>query len=102
LHDLGFRIVGKNSEHDVFEVPTFVPGEVHRCRDLHEQYGGQGQGGISTPKEHPMIFLITGESGSQYGYTDGFRSDGTYWYTGEGQVGDGDGPGKRSDFEPQR
>jgi 5-methylcytosine-specific restriction protein A len=32
--------------------------------------------------------LFTGPSGEQHGYRDGFQSDGTYWYTGEGQVGD--------------
>jgi 5-methylcytosine-specific restriction protein A len=35
-----------------------------------------------------MIFLFTGESGHTYGYKDGFQADGTFWYTGEGQVGD--------------
>jgi 5-methylcytosine-specific restriction protein A len=36
-----------------------------------------------------MIWLFSGEQGEQYGYTDGFRDDeGTYWYTGEGQIGD--------------
>lgn len=33
-----------------------------------------------------MIF--TGSSGEQYGYADGPNGDGTFWYTGEGQVGD--------------
>jgi 5-methylcytosine-specific restriction protein A len=88
LHDLGFVIVGKHSDDDVYAKPLFVPGETYRRRDLHEPYGGQGQGGISTPKDHPVIFLITGKSGNQYGYTDGFRDDGTFWYTGEGQAGD--------------
>jgi 5-methylcytosine-specific restriction protein A len=33
--------------------------------------------------------LFTGESGKQYGYLhDGFREDGTFWYTGEGRNGD--------------
>jgi 5-methylcytosine-specific restriction protein A len=68
--------------------PMFVPGEFYRRRDLHAKYGGQRQGGISTPTRHPMIFLFTGESGHQYGYHDGPRDDGTFWYTGEGQVGD--------------
>jgi len=33
-----------------------------------------------------MIF--TSEKGEQYGYKDGFQTDGSYWYTGEGQIGD--------------
>ncbi len=65
-----------------------VPGEVYRRRDLHGYYGGQRQGGISTPQRYPIIFLFTGESGQQYGYSDGPRDDGSFWYTGEGQVGD--------------
>lgn len=67
----------------------FTPGKrYNRRQDLHEVYGGQRQGGISTPKEHPLIFLFTGDQGEQYGYEDGFQEDGTFWYTGEGQVGD--------------
>ena len=34
-----------------------------------------------------MIFIFTGDSGAVYGYEDGFKPDGTFWYTGEGQVG---------------
>ncbi len=65
----------------------FVQGQVYRRRDLHRQYGGQWQGGISTPSEHPLLFLFTGESGEQYGYRDGW-SEGVFEYTGEGQHGD--------------
>lgn len=50
-------------------------------------YQGQGQGGMSTPARHPMIFLFTGEKGKRYGYQDHFE-DGVFWYTGEGQTGD--------------
>jgi 5-methylcytosine-specific restriction protein A len=67
---------------------TFVPGDLYRRTALHARYGGQEQGGISTPSAHPLIFLITGESGHLYGYKDGPHPDGTFWYTGEGQVGD--------------
>ena len=67
----------------------FVPGQNYRRRhDIHGVYGGQGQGGISTPSGHPLIFIFTGESGGTYGYRDEFRPDGTFWYTGEGQTGD--------------
>jgi len=51
-------------------------------------YGGQQQGGISTPSEHPIIFLFTGEQGEQYGYEDGWTEEGVFFYTGEGQRGD--------------
>lgn len=65
----------------------FEIGHEYRRRDLHAQYGGQQQGGISTPKGHPMVFLITGKSGAAYGYNDEWR-DGTFRYFGEGQRGD--------------
>ena len=66
----------------------FVSGAVYRRRELHQQFGGQQQGGISTPARYPMVWIFTGEQGGQYGYEDGFRNDGTFWYTGEGQIGD--------------
>jgi len=66
----------------------FEIGRRYRRRDLHAEYGGQQQGGISTPREHPLIMLITGESGTAYGYHDGWEDDGTFRYFGEGQVGD--------------
>lgn len=67
----------------------FEPGHVYnRRQDLHDELGGQRQGGISTPADHDLIFLFTSESGSDYGYKDEFRPDGMFWYTGEGQEGD--------------
>ena len=67
----------------------FEPGRIYnRRRDLHGEYGGQRQGGISTPADYDLIFLFTSESGSEYGYKDEFRPDGIFWYTGEGQEGD--------------
>ncbi len=68
--------------------PLFIPGQVYRRTEIHDQYGGQRQGGISTPQHYKMILLITGDSGRQYGYEDGWRKDGIYMYTGEGQYGD--------------
>jgi 5-methylcytosine-specific restriction protein A len=65
-----------------------VVGRIYRRRDLHKEFGGQRQGGISTPANSPVVLLFTGDQGAQYGYEDGFRSDGKFWYTGEGQIGD--------------
>ena len=45
----------------------------NRRRDIHAIYGGQQQGGICTPTEHPVIFLFTGEAGGQHGYSDGWK-----------------------------
>jgi 5-methylcytosine-specific restriction protein A len=68
---------------------VFEAGQIYnRQRDIHDRFGGQRQGGMSTPADHSIIFLFTGESGATYGYKDEFRPDGTFWYTGEGQQGD--------------
>lgn len=66
----------------------FDIGKVIRRRSLDEQYGGQQQGGISTPSQYPLVILFTGESGQGFEYSDGWENDGTFRYTGEGQVGD--------------
>ena len=55
-----------------------------RRYEIHGQYGGQQPGGISTPKDEPLVFLFTGESGEQYGYKDGWDENGVFLYTGEG------------------
>jgi len=60
----------------------------NRRRDIHAVYGGQQQGGICTPSQHPLIVLFTGSSGEQHGYTDGWSPEGIFRYFGEGQVGD--------------
>lgn len=67
----------------------FEEGRVyHRRSDIHEKFGGQQQGGISTPSRKPYIFLFSGDSGEQYGYRDGWVDADTYRYSGEGQRGD--------------
>jgi 5-methylcytosine-specific restriction enzyme A len=33
----------------------FIQGHVYRRSDLHNQYGGQRQGGISTPSQYPLV-----------------------------------------------
>ena len=65
----------------------FVLGRTYRRRDLHVLYGGQQQGGISTPAQRTLIMLFTGAQGHQYGYRDGWTEDGVFLYTGEGQLG---------------
>lgn len=65
----------------------FTPGELYRRRDLHRHFGGQRQGGISTPAKAPIVLLITGDSGTRYGYRDEWSKDGFFLYTGEGQKG---------------
>lgn len=46
------------------------------------------QGGVITPANHNVIFLITGKRGMEFGYHDRFHSDGQVEYFGEGQIGD--------------
>jgi 5-methylcytosine-specific restriction enzyme A len=68
---------------------VFEYGRVYnRRREIHGPFGGQQQGGIITPRNHPFIILVTGEAGEAHGYQDHYREDGTFWYTGEGQRGD--------------
>jgi 5-methylcytosine-specific restriction protein A len=67
---------------------AFSPGQVYRRRELHDRFGGQRQGGISTPAKAPFIFLITGDSGKQHGYSDEWTDEGVFLYSGEGQHGD--------------
>ena len=67
---------------------NFIKNKLYNRRQLHEQYGGNRQNGISNCKGHPIIFIFTGSSGEQYGYEDGWDSEGYFRYTGEGQIGD--------------
>ena len=66
----------------------FTRGKSYVRREIHSKLGGQAQGGISTPAEHPVVLIFTGEEGEQYGYRDGWTEDGVFMYTGEGQRGD--------------
>jgi 5-methylcytosine-specific restriction protein A len=66
----------------------FEEGKIYRRSELHDKFGGQRQGGISTPRLFPFIMLFSSESGEEFGYVDGFKSKDIYWYTGEGQIGD--------------
>jgi hypothetical protein len=66
-------------------------GQTLKRRDVHARYGGQMQGGISTPTDSESILIFTDpRSGARYGYDkhEGLREDGSYAYTGEGQIGD--------------
>jgi hypothetical protein len=50
----------------------FEVGRVYdRRREIHKPYGGQHQGGISTPRGRPFVLLFTSPTGEQYGYKDG-------------------------------
>ena len=75
----------------VNDLPFEVGALYSRRQDIHGRYGGQTQGGISTPSSSPFVILFTGEAGSQHGYMDHWeQEDGEdiLHYYGEGQTGD--------------
>ncbi|WP_423827604.1 HNH endonuclease [Serratia marcescens] len=82
LKDLGFELVETPHPFEILE-----KDEVYKRKYLHDLYGGQEQGGISTPKEFPVIFIFTGETGETHGYKDGWSNNDHFSYTGEGQKG---------------
>jgi hypothetical protein len=65
-------------------------GEVVVRRQLHQRVGGgSGRGGITRPAKRADLLLFSSPAGARYGYDfDGWKPDGTFHYTGEGQVGD--------------
>ena len=65
----------------------FVSGEIYNRQKLHDKYGGQRQGGISTPKGQDFIFLFSSRRGKESGYSDEW-DDPIYFYFGEGTKGD--------------
>jgi len=70
------------------ELPFEVGALYNRQKQIHGVFGGQQQGGISTPKEHPLVIAFTGEAGVSHGYHDFWDDDEIFHYFGEGQVGD--------------
>jgi len=65
---------------------TLIRGSVYFRKELLAAYGGQLQAGIWTPKNFPVVFLFSGDSGKSFGYHDDW-ADGLFLYTGEGQQG---------------
>lgn len=72
-------------------VPTrsdFQIGGHYVRKELHNQFKGNRQKGISSPAAEDFVFIFTGPSGQKHGYDDEFLDDGTLIYYGEGRVGD--------------
>lgn len=64
------------------------PGETVKRKVLHDRYGGSRQGGISKCAKSANVLIFTDpKTGHQHGYFDKWAEDGTFHYTGEGQVG---------------
>lgn len=70
------------------ELPFKVGALYNRQAQIHALLGGQQQGGISTPKDAPVIIAFTGEAGVSHGYRDFWDDDEVFHYFGEGQSGD--------------
>lgn len=70
------------------ELPFEVGALYNRQKQIHGVFGGQQQGGISTPKEYPLVIAFTGQAGVSHGYHDFWDDDEVFHYFGEGQVGD--------------
>src|SRR3954468_22673298 len=70
----------------------FEKGRVYRRAELHLEWAGttqlQRQGGILTPRDQPLILVITGAAGEAFGYADHWDEDGVFHYYGAGQRGD--------------
>ena len=66
----------------------FTKGKLYKRIELHEEFGGRRQSGISNCPKNPIIFIFSGKTGKQHGYDDGWDDDNYFWYSGEGQSGD--------------
>ena len=54
-------------------------GQEYKRKELHDQFGGGRQSGISPSAKTDIIFIFSGESGEQFGYEDGWQEDGLYY-----------------------
>jgi hypothetical protein len=65
------------------------PGDEIERKVLQAKYGGRTQGGIGPSNKSPNVFIFSDPvAGEPHGYFDGWRDDGCFHYTGEGQYGD--------------
>jgi hypothetical protein len=68
---------------------TLTPGDTIERKALQTEFGGRTQGGIGPSKSSPNVFVFSDPvAGEPHGYYDGWRKDGCFHYTGEGQRGD--------------
>lgn len=77
-------------------------GEEIKRTELHDKYGGGRFGGIEPSAKTPNVLLFTSAYGSEFGYNfDQELEDGSFLYTGDGQVGhqDPDSGGNKAILE---
>lgn len=67
---------------------VFIKNKLYKREELHNEFGGNRQSGISSCKEHPVVFIFSGSSVEKYGYEDGWDNENIFRYSGEGQIGD--------------
>ena len=68
---------------------TLNAGDEIQRTELQDRYGGRTQGGIGPSRKSPNVFVFSDPlAGEKHGYYDGWREDGAFHYTGEGQRGD--------------
>ena len=74
------------------DVKPFKKNRVYKRSEIHDNFGGSRQSGISTCAKYPYIFIFSGSSGERYGYFDEWldTSESVFQYTGEDQEGDMD------------
>src|ERR1700676_4205925 len=65
------------------------PGDAIERKVLQARYGGGQQGGGGPARGSPKGLIFSEPAaGEPHGYFDGWRADGCFHYTGEGQRGD--------------
>jgi len=68
---------------------ALLPGEVTERKILQQRYGGRPQGRIGPSTRSPNVLLFSDPlAGERHGNIYGWRADGCFHYTGEGQRGD--------------
>lgn len=72
----------------MIDLPFHIGALYNRRTQIHGLLGGQRQGGISTPKDNPVVIIFTGEAGKSHGYHDYWDDERIFHYYGEGQSGD--------------
>jgi hypothetical protein len=78
-----------NEGHGDPRIWALLPGETIERTVLQERYGGRKQGGIGPSNTSPNVLVFSEPAaGEPHGYFDGWRADGCFHYTGEGQRGD--------------
>jgi len=68
---------------------ALLPGETIERKTLQQRYGGRAQGRIGPSARSPNVLLFSDPLADEpHGDFDGWRTDGCFHYTGEGQRGD--------------